>query len=86
MQIVVLKSHPAHATQNIEGIYQELSTLLAGSPLSETDGMIYSIEPDSRESYVKINVDRLKEIIGRLGLATNPIPKYLLRDQRKQAK
>lgn len=86
MEIVVLKSRPTQAAQSIEGICQELSVLLAGTPLNETDGMIYSIEPDSRDAYVKVDVDRLEDVVGRLSLATKATQKRLLRDQRKQGK
>lgn len=80
MEIVVLKSHPAQAACSIEGICRELSALLAGTSLNEMDGKIYSIEPDSRDAYVKVDVDRLEGVIGRLGLATKATQKRLLRD------
>lgn len=83
MEIVVFRSQAEMAQQEIEGIYRGLVGSLSGSRLGETEGMIYSIEPDSRDAYLKINVDQLEDVIGRLSMAMKATQRRLLRDQRK---
>ncbi|MEN6630758.1 MAG: hypothetical protein ABFC42_14060 [Sulfuricella sp.] len=86
MEIVVFRSQAEKAQQEIEDIYRGLVGSLSGSRLGETDSMIYSIEPDSRDAYLKINVDQLEDVIGRLSMAMKVTQKRMLRDQRKIAK
>lgn len=86
MEIVVVRHQAEKAQQEIEGIYRCLVGSLSGSVLDETDGMIYSIEPDSRGAYLKINVDHLEDVIGRLSMAMKATQKRLLRDRRKIGK
>ncbi|KXB29262.1 hypothetical protein AT959_14900 [Dechloromonas denitrificans] len=86
MDIVVFRSQAEKAQQEIEGIYRGLVGALSGSRLGEMDGMIYSIEPDSLEAYLKLNIDHLEDVIGRLTMAMKATQKRLLRDQRKIAK
>ena len=86
MEIVVFRPQAEKAQQEIEGIYRGLVGSLSGSRLDETDGMIYSIEPDSRDAYSKINVDHLEDVIGRLSMAMKATQRRLLRDRRKIGK
>lgn len=86
MEIVVFRSQAEKAQQEIEGIYRALVGSLSGSGLDQRDSMVYSIEPDSRDAYLKINVDQLEDIIGRLSMAMKATQKRLLRDRRKIAK
>jgi hypothetical protein len=83
MEIVVFRSQAEKAQQEIDEIYRGLVGSLSGSRLDETDGMIYSIETDSRDAYLKIDVDQLEDVIGRLSMAMKATQKRLLRDRRK---
>ena len=83
MEIVVFRSQAEKAQQEIDEIYRGLVGSLSGSRLDETDGMIYSIETDSRDAYLKIDVDQLEDVIGRLSMAVKATQKRLLRDRRK---
>lgn len=62
MEIVVFRSQAEKAQQDIEAIYRSLVGALSGSGLGETDGMAYSIEPDSRDAYLRINIDHLERL------------------------
>lgn len=86
MEIVVLRHQAEKAQQEIEGIYRCLVGSLSGTALDEMDGMIYAVEPDSRDAYLKIDVDQLEDVIGRLSMAMKATQKRLLRDRRKIAK
>lgn len=86
MEIVVFRSQAEKAQQEIEEIYRCLVGVLSGSKLGETDSMIHSIKPDSREAYLKINVDHLEDIIGRLSMAMKAAQRRMLRDRRKIGK
>lgn len=86
MEIVVFRSQAEKAQQEIEGIYRGLVGALSGSRLGEMDGMIYSIEPDNLDSYLRINIDHIEDVISRLSMAMKATQKRLLRDQRKIAK
>ncbi len=86
MEIVVFRSQAEKAQREIEGIYRGLVGSLSGSRLDESDGMVYAIEPDSRDAYSKINVDHLEDIIGRLSMAMKATQKRLLRDRMKIGK
>ena len=86
MEIVVFRSQAEKAQQEIDEIYRGLVGSLSGSRLDETDGMIYSIETDSRDAYLKIDVDQLEDVIGRLSMAMKATQKRLLRDRRKIGK
>jgi len=83
MNIVVFRSQAEKAQQEIEGIYRSLIGAFSGSALDETDGMIYAVEPNSRDAYLKIDVDQLEDVIGRLSMAMKATQKRLLRDRRK---
>ena len=86
MEIVVFRSQAEKAQQDIEGIYRSLVGALSGSGLGETDGMAYSIEPDSRDAYLRINIDHLEDVISRLSKVMTTTQKRLLRDRRKIGK
>jgi len=86
MEILVFRSQAEKAQQEIEGIYRGLVGALSGSGLGETDGMIYSIEPDSRDAYLRINIDHLEDVISRLSKVMTTTQKRLLRDRRKIGK
>lgn len=86
MEIVVFRSQAEKAQQEIEEIYRCLVGALSGSELGETDSMIHSIKPDSRDAYLKINVDQLEDVIGRLSMAMKAAQRRMLRDRRKIGK
>lgn len=86
MDIVVFRSQAEKAQQEIEGIYRGLVGALSGSRLGEMDGMIHSIEPDNLDSYLRIDIDHIEDVISRLSMAMKATQKRLLRDQRKTAK
>lgn len=86
MEIVVFRSQAEKAQQEIEEIYRGLIGSLSGSRLDETDGMIYSIEPDNLDAYLKVNVDQLEDVIGQLSVAMKATQRRMLRDRRKIAK
>jgi len=86
MEIVVIRHQAEKAQQEIEGIYRGLVGALSGSKLGETDGMIYSIEPDNLDAYLRINIDHLEDVITQLSKVMTTTQKRLLRDKRKVAK
>lgn len=86
MEIVVFRPQAEKAQHEIEEIYRGLVGSLSGSRLDETEGMVYSIEPDSRDAYLKINVDQLEDVIGRLSVAMKATQRRMLRDRRKIGK
>lgn len=86
MEIVVLRSQAEKAQQEIEEIYRGLVGALSGYRLGEMDGMIYSIEPENLDTYLRINIDHIEDVISQLSLAMKTTQKRLLRDQRKIAK
>lgn len=86
MDIVVFRGQAEKAQQDIEGIYRSLVGALSGSGLGEMDGMIYSIDPDNLDSYLRIDIDHLEDVISRLTTAVKATQKRLVRDKRKVAK
>lgn len=86
MDVVVLRSKTDTAMQEIEGLYRRLVGALSGAELDQTDGLIFGIEPDSREAYSRINIDQLEDAVSHLVLAMKATQKRLLRDRRKPGK
>lgn len=86
MDVVVLKSRADAAMEEVEGLYHRFVGTLSGAALDETDGLIYAIEPESREAYLRINIDQLEDAVSHLVLAMKATQKRLLRDRRKPRK
>jgi hypothetical protein len=83
MDVVVLRSKADTAMQEIEGLYRRFVGVLSGAGLDETDGFICAIEPDSREAYLKINIDQLEDSVSHLVFAMKATQKRLIRDRKK---